>query len=164
MLLSATRYAAVLAALRIYLGLAWLSHGFGKVTNPHWAAPGGGFESILKDISSGTSGAYYDFVTGFVLPHSALFAVLVAWGETLTGVALILGLWTRFAGGVGAFLALNYWMASGEYAQVTSIGGLNFVFAVLSAVNVLAPTGLVAGLDGIIAARKRPAAMVGKSS
>jgi uncharacterized membrane protein YphA (DoxX/SURF4 family) len=164
MLPSTSRYAAVLAALRIFTGLAWLSHGYGKLTNPHWAAPGGGFESILKDMISGTSGVYHDFIIGSVLTHAALFAGLVAWGETLVGVSLVLGLFTRLGGAVGVFLALNYWIAKGDFVNWNSVGGLDLVHAALSAVNVLAPTGLVAGLDGIIASRKRPASMGGKSS
>jgi thiosulfate dehydrogenase [quinone] large subunit len=163
MLPPASRYAAVLAALRIFTGVAWLSHGIGKLTNPKWALPGGSFEGIVNDINGGTSGAYHDFVTGIVLPHAALFATLVAWGETLTGVALVLGLFTRFGGAVGTFLALNYWAAMGAFAHWTSIGGLEMVHAALSFVNVLLPTGLVAGLDGVIAARKRPPTMVEKS-
>ena len=159
MLPSASRYAAVLAALRIYTGLAWFSHGFGKLMNPQWAAPGGLFDSILKDMISGTSGPYHDFVTGAVMTHATLFAGMVAWGETLVGVSLVLGLFTRFGGAVGVFLALNYWIAKGGFANWNTIGGLDMTHAALSAVNLLLPTGLIAGLDGVIASRKRrPAA------
>lgn len=163
MLPAASRYAAVLAVLRIFTGVAWFSHGFGKILNPKWAAPGGSFEAILKDMTSGTSGPYHDFVYGFVLPHSAAFATLVAWGETLTGVALAFGLLTLVGGIVGTFLALNYSIAGGDYADWTSIGGLNLVIAALSAVNIALPTGLVAGLDGVIAGRKRPSTLGAKS-
>lgn len=160
MLPSASRYAAVLAGLRIFTGLAWFSHGFLKLTSPQFAAPGGMFEGIVKDMSSGTSGPYHDFLVNTVLTHSALFSSLVAWGETLTGVSLVLGLFTRLGGLVGTFLVLNYWAAKGDFAHITSIGGLDMGTAALSFVNLLLPTGLVAGIDGFIAARKRPATRV----
>ena len=163
MLPPASRYASVLAALRIFTGLAWLSHGIAKVTNPQFAAPGGMFEGIVKDMSSGTSGPYHDFLTSTVLTHPALFSMLVAWGETLTGVALVLGLLTRLGGLVGVFLALNYWAAKGDFAHVNSIGGLDLATAALSLVNLILPTGLFAGIDGLIAARKRAPATRVKS-
>jgi len=163
MLPSSSRYAAVLAGLRIYAGLAWFSHGFGKLTNAHWAGQGGFYENILKQMSSGTSGPYHDFVVNTALPHAALFSGLVAWGETLTGVSLILGLVSRFGGAVGVFLALNYWIAKGDFTNWNSIGALDLVHVALSLVNVILPTGLVFGLDGIIAARKTATMQVGKS-
>ena len=154
---SSSRYAKALAVLRIYTGLAWCSHGFGKLASPQWAAQGGWFDTILKNMSSNTSGPYHDFVYGFVLPHANVFAALVAWGESLTGIALVLGLFTRLGGIGGAFLALNYWAAKGDYANWNSIGALDLVHVALSLVNVALPTGLVWGLDGLIAARKKAA-------
>lgn len=163
MLPSSSRYAAVLAGLRIFTGLAWFSHGFGKLTNPQFAAPGGFFEKILQQMASGTSGPYHDFLVNVVLTHPALFSTLVAWGETLTGVSLVLGLFSRFGGAVGVFLALNYWAAKGAFTDWTSIGGLDLVHAALSLVNAILPTGLVFGLDGIIASRRSAATQVEKS-
>lgn len=155
MLPATSRYAAVLAGLRIFTGLAWLSHGLGKLTNPQWGIPGGGFESFVGDMVRDTSGPYHDFVTGFVLPHASVFSGLVAWGETLTGVSLLLGLFTRLGGVVGVFLPLNYWLAKSGFAQWSSLGGLDLGTAALSIVNAWLPTGLVWGLDGLIATRKK---------
>lgn len=157
MLPSASRYAAVLAALRIFTGLVWLSHGIGKLTNPQWAGPGGTFESIVKDMINGSAGAYHDFVVNSVLPNASVYATLVAYGETLAGISLLLGLLTRLGGAAGVFLTLNYWAAKGDFTHWTSIGGLDLCTAALSAVNLLLPTGLVAGIDGVIAGRKRRA-------
>ncbi len=156
MLPSASRYAAVLAALRIFTGAAWLAHGIGKITNPKWFAPGGMFETFVGDMTSATTGPYHDFITGFVLPHANVFSVLVAWGETLTGLALLLGLFTRVGGIVGTFLVLNYWLAKGDYGHIQSIGGLDLATAALSLVNAVLPTGLVWGLDGLL--QRRPSA------
>jgi len=157
MLPSASRYADVLAGLRIFTGLAWLSHGIGKLSNPQWGSPGGGFVNFVGDMAHDTSGPYHDFIMNFVLPHANVFSGLVAWGETLTGVSLLIGLLTRLGGTVGAFLPLNYWAAKSGFLQWSSIGGLDLATAALSIVNVLLPTGLVWGLDGLIAARKKSA-------
>ncbi len=158
MLPSAARYATALAVLRIYTGIFWLIHGFGKLTNPEWAAPNGMFIGIVQDMTKNTSGPYHDFVTGVVLPHFTTFATLVAWGETLTGVALTLGLLTRIGGAGGVFLALNYWLSKAGYSNLNGYAGLDMAAIALSAINLALPTGLVAGIDGMIAARKRPAA------
>jgi uncharacterized membrane protein YphA (DoxX/SURF4 family) len=164
MLPSASRYGAALAVLRMYTGINFLIHGYGKLTSSQWAVPGGECESIIKGMIEGTSGPYRDFITGVVLPHVSLFAHLVAWGETLTGIALFLGLLTQFAGVVGAFLTLNYWMAKGGFAHLDAYAGLDISLFALSAINAALPTGLVAGVDGLTAARKRPPSLGGKSA
>ena len=163
MLPSASRYAAVLAILRIFTGAAWISHGYGKITNPNWSAPGSMFASFVGQMTSGTAGPYHDFITGFVLPHANVFSVLVAWGETLTGVLLVFGLFTRVGGIVGTFLTLNYWMAKGDFAHIQSLGGLDLATAALSLVNAVLPTGLVCGIDGLLARRRRASTVVGKA-
>jgi|SRR5215472_7984741 len=160
---SVSRYAGVLAALRIFTGLAWLSHGLFKVTDPQWSAPNGDFVSFVGDMVQHTSGPYHDFITNFVIPHGAVFSELVAWGETLTGVSLLLGLFTRLGGIVGVFLPLNYWAAKNGFMQWQSIGGLDLGTAALSIINALLPTGLVWGLDGLFAARKKSATTGTKS-
>jgi uncharacterized membrane protein YphA (DoxX/SURF4 family) len=154
MLPPASRYAAVLAVLRIYTGAFWLMHGLGKITSPDWAVRGGGMSSMLQDMTSHSSGAYHDFVIGVVLPNIGIFGTLVAWGETLTGVSLLLGLLTRLGGAVGAFLALNYLLAKGGFTSPFPYSGLDAAAIALSVINAFLPTGLVAGIDGLIAARK----------
>jgi uncharacterized membrane protein YphA (DoxX/SURF4 family) len=158
MLPPSTRYAGVLAVFRIYVGIFWFIHGFGKLTSGKWTGPSGGFVGDVQDMLQGSAGPYHDFVSGFVLPHAAVFAQLVCWGETLTGVALILGLLTRLGGAGGVFLALNYALLSGDLWHINGYAGFNAAAIAMSAVNLALPTGLVCGLDALIAARKRPAA------
>ena len=160
---SALHYARVLAGLRIFTGLAWISHGMFKVTSPDWSAPNGSFVSFVGDMVQHTSGPYHDFITNVVIPHAAVFSVLVAWGEMLTGMSLLLGLFTRLGGIVGVFLPLNYWAAKSGFLQWSSVGGLDLGTAALSMVNALLPTGLVWGLDGVTAARKKSATTGTKS-
>ena len=157
MLPSSARYAAVLAGIRIFTGIWWALHGYGKLSSPTWAALGGGCAQILQSMSGATSGVYHDFIVNVVLPNVSLFAHLVAWGETLTGVSLALGLFTRLGGAVGVFLPLNYWLAKSGFAHLDGYSGLDLAALALSLINLLLPTGLYAGIDGIIAGRKRNA-------
>jgi thiosulfate dehydrogenase [quinone] large subunit len=43
-----------------------------------------------------------------VLPNAAFWSYLVAWGELLVGIALILGIFTGIAAFFGSFMNLNY--------------------------------------------------------
>src|SRR5438045_8979848 len=50
-----------------------------------------------------------DFVNNIVLPHFYLFAPAVYALEVLTAVSLILGIFVRFWGLIGALQVLNLW-------------------------------------------------------
>jgi len=144
------KYATWLAILRIATGASWLAHGIPKLLNPKFFGPDGIMADSVAKNASGMTGAYHDFLLNVVLPNAGLFSHLVAWGETLTGVSLLLGLFTRVGGIVGTFLALNYFMMHGSYAHVTDLGGLDFATLALSFINIVLPTGLVFGLDAML--------------
>lgn len=114
---------------------------------------------FVRGMSSETTGPYHDFIVHVVLQNPTLFAHLVAWGETLTGVSLLLGLLTPAGGAVGFFLALNYFLAKGSYAHITDLGGLDAAAVMLSITNVVLPTGLIWGLDGLL-----PSSRLGRRS
>ncbi len=157
MLPSSAQYGALLALVRIYTGIFWILHGMGKIRDPHWAAPGGTCAGIIQQMLSAGSGSYHDFVVNTVLPNVTIFANLVAFGETLTGISLLLGLLSRLGGLGGVFLALNYWSAKGDFAHASGYAGFDFATAVLSFISLTLPTGRVLGIDGILSARKRAA-------
>lgn len=150
MLPASQKYATWLAILRIYTGIFWLAHGVPKLLNPKFFGPDGMMAGMVTQMSSATTGPYHNFLQNVVLPNAGLFSHLVAWGETLAGVSLLLGLFTRVGGIVGMFLPLNYLMMKGSYAEITSFGGLDFAAVALSFINVALPTGLVFGLDGML--------------
>lgn len=146
---SARRYAGWLAALRIYTGAFWFVHGAQKIMSGDFAGPSGGMARIVTEFVPMTTGVYRDFLSGVVLTHATLFGQLVQWGETLAGLSLMLGLLTRVGGIVGAFLALNYWIAKGHYSVPAAITEFESLAVVLSLLNVVLPTGRVFGLDGL---------------
>jgi len=51
-----------------------------------------------------------DFVNNIVLPHFYLFAPVVYSLEVLTGVSLMLGVFVRLFGIIGALQILNLWL------------------------------------------------------
>jgi uncharacterized membrane protein YphA (DoxX/SURF4 family) len=153
MLPSAQTYATWLAVFRIYTGVFWLAHGIPKLLNPHFFGPNGMMTTMITQSSADTSGFYHTFLQTVVLPNAALVSHLVAWGETLTGVSLLLGLLTRLGGVVGMFLPLNYFLMKGSFA-VTGLGGMDISALALSFVSVALPTGLIWGIDGAIKASR----------
>lgn len=80
-----------LLLLRVFIGVAFIAHGYTKVQN----LPG-----------------TVEFFGG--LGFSAFWAYLVAWVELLGGVALVAGLWTCLAGGLLAIVMLVViWITKG---------------------------------------------------
>jgi uncharacterized membrane protein YphA (DoxX/SURF4 family) len=153
-------YAAWLAALRIYAGLFWLSHGVPKFLQPQAFMPPDGFMPMMlnKAVQSQT-GLYHDFLANIVIPNINIFAELVRVGEVLVGCSLLLGVFTRFGGFVGCFLALNYMAASGEFRSWTTIGTLDAAAFVFSFLMLAVPAGRVGGVDALLARtslRKEP--------
>ena len=95
---------------------------------------------------------YKQFLEGTVLQHSSLFAQLTAWGETVVGLGLTLGLLTGLASVVGLILVINYglatqWMSPGQQ-------GFHLVLLFLMLAFFFARAGRSWGLDGWIARRK----------
>jgi len=160
MLPTPQRYAKWLAVLRIFTGVFWLTHGVPKLLNPRFP---GNLADMVGRMSSSASGPYHDFILHVVLPNATLFGHLVAWGETLTGVSLLLGLLTPAGGIVGFFLALNYFLSKGSYAHITDLGGLDAAAMALSFINIVLPTGLIWGLDSMLPASRLRRGSAGKT-
>jgi len=76
-------------------------------------------------------GWYADFLEGFVIPNAARFGPLIAWGEVLVGVGLILGAFTGFAALAGAFMNLNFMLAG-----TTSTNPILYTAAILVIIGI----------------------------
>lgn len=119
-LFSNTGFAWFWLIVRVYLGWEWLSAGWEKVHNPLWVGPnaGGALSGFIKGALQKTGGAHPDvqgwyasFLQNFVLPHAHAWSHVVAYGELIVGIALILGLFTGIAAFFGLFMNLNYLLA-----------------------------------------------------
>jgi len=91
---------------------------------------------------------YKHFLENTVLTHPETFAHLTAWGETVTGVGLTLGLLTGLASLSGLVLVINYglatqWMSQGQQ-------GFHIVLVALMLAFFFARAGRTLGLDAIL--------------
>jgi uncharacterized membrane protein YphA (DoxX/SURF4 family) len=94
-----------------------------------------------------------DFVNNIVLPHFYVFAPMVYAAELLTAVSLILGVFVRLWGLIGALQILNLWLglynAEGEWPWTY------FFLLVLQLIFALHRYGRSLGLDALIAKRSQ---------
>ena len=97
--------------LRVYTGVFFLYYGFGKIRNPDFADGLAGFVTSQLENSIGM---IRPFLESVVLPNKGLFAFFVAWGELAIGIALILGLATRWASVAGAIMVAAFWATKGQ--------------------------------------------------
>ncbi|MGB5331495.1 MAG: DoxX family protein [Woeseiaceae bacterium] len=97
--------------LRVYTGVFFLYYGFGKIRNPDFAEGLAGFVSSQLENSVGFMRPFLESV---VLPNKGVFAFVVAWGELAIGIALILGLATRWASIAGAIMVGAFWATKGQ--------------------------------------------------
>ena len=104
--------AVVWTAVRIWLGIQWIEAGWHKVADGFDAS---GFLQGAIAKSSGDHPAvqawYAAFLENFALPNAGLFSTVVAWGEVLVGIGLIVGAATIPALLAGAFMNLNFLLA-----------------------------------------------------
>ena len=97
--------------LRVYTGVFFLYYGFGKIRNPDFADGLAGFVTSQLENSIGM---IRPFLESVVLPNKGLFAFFVSWGEFAIGIALILGLATRWASLAGAIMVAAFWATKGQ--------------------------------------------------
>jgi len=131
-----------IAALRIYAGVFFTYNGFRKVINEKFTD---GMVGFLNGRADQSPEFYRAFLESWVIPNKAFFAGLVTFGEIAIGLALILGLATRYASVAGALLVTNFWLAKGQGV----LDGTNHdvVWLVIFLVLALVPAGRIAGLD-----------------
>lgn len=114
------RFAILWTILRVWLGYEWLSAGIEKISSPVWVGDKAGVAvtGFLKGALAKATGDhplvqgwYANFVQSFALPNAKVFSYLVAYGEVLVGISLILGALTIVGLLGGAFMNLNYMFA-----------------------------------------------------
>lgn len=128
--------------LRVYTGIFFAWNGFGKISRGNFAD---GMEGFLNFQLENSFAFYRPFIESVVLSNKPMFAGVVAWGELAVGLAMIVGLATRYAAVAGAILVLNFWFAKG----LPVLAGTNHdvVWFVIFVVLGMVPAGQIAGLD-----------------
>lgn len=133
-LFSDKRAAWLWLVLRIWLGIQWVEASLHKISDPAWVQTGtaikGFWTAAVKIPDTGRPAIAFDWyrdVLNFMLQQQwyVLFGKLVAYGEFLIGVALIVGAFVGVAAFFGAFMNWNFIMAG-----AASTNGLLLVLAV----------------------------------
>jgi hypothetical protein len=145
--------------IRVMVGCMWWQQSLWKLPPYYTDQPNEPFGTTGLAYWMGLMGKHAaiplqsDFVNKVVLPHFYLFAPIVYTAEVLTAVSLILGLFVRLGGIIGALQILNLWLglynAPGEWPWT-------YFFLLLLMLNfALHHTGRSLGLDAIIATHLR---------
>lgn len=131
-LLNDTRSAFIWLIIRLYVGYVWIKAGWGKLHNDAWVGENGGTAivgfvkgALEKSAQShDVAGWYASFLENAVLPNSKVFAVIVAYGELLVGLGLIVGMLTGIAAFFGSFMNVCF-----LFAGTLSTNPLLFILA-----------------------------------
>lgn len=130
-----TRLGIIWLVARIYVGWLWLQAGIEKIGDPAWTGDQAGtaitgFLTHSLTLTSGEHpavlGWYSWLIQNVGMGNAELLSHLVAYGELVVGIALILGLFTGLAAGAGAFMNFNYMLAG-----TAGLNPLMFVIQVL---------------------------------
>jgi len=127
-----TRSAIIWLVIRLYLGYQWLTSGWKKVGSATWtgdqagAAVTGFVNNALAKAAEGkdVTSWYAAFLENVVLPNAKVFSYLVAFGEVLVGLGLIVGLLTGIAAFFGSFMNVVF-----LFAGTLSTNPLLFILA-----------------------------------
>ena len=114
------RWSWVWLIVRLYVGYEWMVAGWDKIINPAWVGANAGtaLTGFLNNAISLTTGAhpavqgwYAAFLKFAILPLAGFWSYVVAFGEVLVGLGLILGVFTGIAAFFGFFMNMNYLLA-----------------------------------------------------
>src|SRR5215217_9132035 len=120
LLMSSIYYALLWIPMRFFLGRDWISHGAKKVVDPAWMNGGealrGFWQQAVVVPKQGRPPIAYPWFRDFLqymLDHGwySWFAKLVAWGEVLVGLALLVGALVGLSAFLGTFMNFNYMLA-----------------------------------------------------
>jgi len=133
---SSTRLAWLWLILRVWLGYNWIEASIShKVGNPAWVKTGAAIKGFWEQAVAGAPsgrpvvayGWYRDFLAWLLSIHAYVWmGKLVAYGELLVGVALVIGAFVGVAAFFGAFMNWNFMMAG-----TASINPMLFTAAIL---------------------------------
>lgn len=119
-LMNDPKYAWLWLVLRVWLGYQWINSSLSKVNNPAWVQTGEALQGFWARIvvipDEGRPAIAFDWYRSFIqfmldIEAYTWFGKLVAYGEVLVGVALIIGAFTGIAAFFGAFMNWNFMLA-----------------------------------------------------
>lgn len=133
------RFSMFWIVVRVWLGWQWISSSLTKINNPAWVENGqalrGYWTNAVAIPESGRPPISFDWYRGFIqflldTESYTWFAKLVAYGEVMIGIALILGAFVGIAAFAGAFMNWNFMMAgSASSNPMLFVAALGLIFA-----------------------------------
>lgn len=138
-LFSDTRFSVVWLVVRVLIGYSWLTSGWGKLNNPAWMESGEALRGYWANaVSMPEAGRppisfdwYRSFIQGLLDNGSYVwFAKLIALGEVLVGIGLIVGMFVGIAAFFAALMNWNFIMAgSASTNGLLLIGAIALILA-----------------------------------
>lgn len=135
-LFGTTSFAWLWAIVRVWLGVVWLRAGIGKVGNPDWVETGVALRGFWERMTvvpppPARPPVAFDWYRDFLMWLMAIgaegwFAKMIAYGQVLLGIVLIIGVFVGIAAFFGALMNWNFMMAG-----VASTNPVLFPLAIL---------------------------------
>lgn len=133
-------WSVVWSVLRVYIGWEWLAAGWHKLAAEGPDAWGAEtlqafWERAVLVPENGRPAIAYGWYRGFLqtlldMKAESWMSHVIAWGETLVGIALILGAFVGIAAFFGAFMNMNFMLAgSASINPVLMLGAIVLMLA-----------------------------------
>jgi uncharacterized membrane protein YphA (DoxX/SURF4 family) len=154
--------AGAVVFLRVMSSLAWLDSAFiGK--DAKFAANflnGAGLVDAIKQrfVNTALTPAVVDALQNIVLPHAAIFALMIAFSDFAIGLSLSLGLFTRLGGALAIMRATTNILVAGGAGPDTI--GFNGMLMVAGAICITTGAGRHYGIDRLLLGRLPSAAFL----
>lgn len=136
---ASTEYAWIWLIARLYVGWNFMDSGWHKLQDPGWMSTGaslnGFWQRVVVVPETGRPAIVYDWYREFLLfllnSHSAVwFAKMVAIGEFMVGLGLMVGLLTGIAAFFGALMNWNFMLAgSASTNPILGLIGISIMIA-----------------------------------
>lgn len=141
--------------VRLIIGAMWWEQSLWKLPPTY-----SGLLYWVKEMEKWASiGLQRQFVKDMVLPHFFFFAPQVYLAEVLIAVTLMLGLFSRLGGFLGALMAINLWL--GLYRSPAEWPWTYFFLIIVQIMFVIQRPGRSLGLDAILLQREKDSASGG---
>jgi uncharacterized membrane protein YphA (DoxX/SURF4 family) len=141
---------------RLFIGALWWQQSLWKLPPTYTDNPdgiSGGLHHWVGEMAKYAAFSWQSaFVKDLIQPHFYLFAPQVYMTEVLIAISLMLGLFTRAGGVLGAAMAINLWL--GLYRAPYEWPWTYFFLILLQATFVVLHAGRSLGIDAILARRE----------
>jgi thiosulfate dehydrogenase [quinone] large subunit len=142
---------------RVFIGALWLQQTLWKLPPTYTDSPdgvsGGLHYWVGEMVQHSAFGIQSWLVEKVIQPHFYFFAPQVYMAEVMIAVSLLLGVFTRLGGVLGALMAMNLWL--GLYRASYEWPWTYFFLIVLQITFVVLHAGKSLGLDAILVRREQ---------